>query len=49
MYATLTMPPEALPIVKSSIQTRRKALAFSLRRYRERLADFERQHQMTSE
>lgn len=36
-------------MVKSSIQTRRRSLEFSLRQYRARLAGFERQHQMTSE
>jgi hypothetical protein len=49
MQATLTIRQEALPIVKSSIQTRRKSLEFSLRQYRARLDGFERQHQMASE
>jgi hypothetical protein len=49
MQATLTIRQEALPIVKSSIQARRKALEFSLRQYRGRLEGFERQHQMMSE
>lgn len=49
MQATLTMRQEALPIVKSSLQTRRKALEFNLHQYRTRLTDFERQHQMASE
>ena len=49
MQATLTVRQEAVPIVKSSLQARRKALEFSLRQYRARLTDFERQHQMASE
>lgn len=49
MQATLTLRQEALPIVKSSLKTRRKALEFNLRQYRTRLTDFERQHQMAWE
>lgn len=49
MQATLTLQQEAVPIVKSSLETRRKSLEFGLRRYQARLADFERQHQMASE
>jgi hypothetical protein len=49
MQATLTIRQEAVPIVKSSLATRRKSLEFGLRRYRARLDGFERQHQMTSE
>jgi hypothetical protein len=49
MRATLTMSQEALPVVKSSLQARRKALEFSLRQYRSRLLGLERQHKMVSE
>ena len=49
MQATFTIRQEALPIVRSSLQARRKSLEFSLRQYRARLDGFERQHQMTSE
>ena len=49
MQATLTIRQEALPIVKASLQVRRKSLEFSLRQYRARLDGFERQHQMASE
>jgi hypothetical protein len=49
MQATLTIRQDALPVVKSSLQARRKALEFSLRQYQARLTDFERQHQMASE
>jgi hypothetical protein len=49
MPATLTIRQEAVPIVKSSLATRRKSLEFSLQQYRARLDGFERQHQVTSE
>ena len=49
MQATFTMRQEALPIVRSSLQARRKSLEFSLRQYRAQLDGFERQHQMASE
>ena len=49
MQATLTLRQEAVPIVKSSLQTRRKALEFSLRQYHTRLLGFEQQHKMASE
>jgi len=48
MQATLTIRREAVPIVKASRETRRKAPEFSLRQYRTRLASFEQQHQMAS-
>jgi len=49
MQATLTIRQEALPIVKASLQVRRKSFEFSLRQYRARLDGFERQHLMASE
>lgn len=49
MQATLIIRQDALPVIKSSLQARRKALEFSLRQYRARLTDFERQHPMASE
>ena len=49
MQATLTIRQEAVPIVKSSLETKRRSLEFSLRQYRARLTGFERQHQMASE
>jgi len=49
MQATLTIRQEAIPIVKSSLATRRRSLEFSLQQYQARLAGFERQHQMASE
>jgi hypothetical protein len=49
MQATLTLQQEAVPIVRSSLETRRKSLEFGLRQYQARLAGFERQHQMASE
>ena len=49
MQATLTIRQEAVPIVKSSLEARRKSLEFGLRQYRTRLDGFEQQHQMASE
>jgi hypothetical protein len=49
MRATLTIRQEAVPVVKSSLEMKRKSLTFNLRRYQTRLTDFEQQHQMTSE
>jgi len=49
MQATFTIRQEAVPIVKSSLEAKRRSLEFSLRQYRERLAGFEQQHQMASE
>ena len=49
MQATLTIRQEAVPIVRSSLEARRKSLEFSLRQYRARLDGFEQRHQMASE
>jgi hypothetical protein len=49
MQATMTMREEAVPVVRSSLEMKRKALEFNLRQYQERLAAFESQYQMTSE
>jgi len=49
MEATMTMLPEALPIVKSSLALKRKSLEFNLSHYRTRLNAFETQYQMSSE
>ena len=49
MQATVVMQSEAVPVVRSSLDMKRKALEFNLRQYQARLATFERQHQMTSE
>ena len=49
MQATLTIRQEAVPVVKSSLEMKRKSLTFNLRRYQTRLTDFEQQHHMTSE
>ena len=48
MQSTFTIRPEAVPIVKSSLETRRRSLEFSLRQYQARLSGFEQQHQMAS-
>ena len=49
METTLTMQSEAVPVIKSCLDMKRKALEHNLRRYKDRLAAFERQFQMTSE
>jgi hypothetical protein len=49
MQATLTLQSEAIPVVRSSLDMKRKALEYNLRQYQARLAAFEKQHQMTSE
>jgi hypothetical protein len=49
MEMVMKIEPDALPIVKSSLEMKHKALEFILRQYRERLATFERTRQMSSE
>lgn len=48
MQATMTRQQQAVPVVKASLEMRRKALEFNLRQYQARLTGFERQYQMTS-
>jgi hypothetical protein len=49
MEATMTMKQEAVPVVRSSLALKRKALELGLHQYEERLAKFERQFQMSSD
>lgn len=49
MQATLMMQQEAVPIVRSGLEMKRKALEFTLRQYRTNLTGFEKRHRMTSE
>jgi len=49
MQTTLILDQEALSIVKSSLEMKRKALDLKLRQYQERLGAFEQAHRMTSE
>ena len=49
MQTTMTLDQEALLVVKSSLEMKRKALDFNLRQYKDRLAAFELAHQMTSD
>ncbi len=49
MQTTMIIEHEALPVVRSSLTMKRKALEFNLRQYRQRLAAFEQVHQMTNE
>lgn len=46
---TITLQWEVVPIVKSSLEMKRKALEFNLGRYKGRLAAFERRYGMVSE
>ena len=46
---TITLQWEVVPIVKSSLEMKRKALGFGLSRYKERLTALERRYGMTSE
>jgi hypothetical protein len=46
---TITLQWEVVPIVKPSLEMKRKALEFGLGRYKERLIALERQYEMTSE
>jgi hypothetical protein len=46
---TITLQWEVVPIVKSSLEMKRKTLGFGLSRYKERLTAFERRYGMTSE
>jgi len=46
---TITLQREAIPILKSSLEMKRKALEFNLSRYKERLTAFERRYGMSSE
>lgn len=49
MQTELTIRQEALPIVKASLEMKRRSLEFNLRRYGARLDEFEQQYQMTSD
>ena len=45
---TLNLRQEALPVLKSSLELKRKTLEFNLEHYRERLRDFEKRFGMSS-
>lgn len=45
----LTMQSEAVPVIKSCLDMKRKALEHNLRRYKDRLTAFEEQFHMSSE
>jgi hypothetical protein len=49
METIMTLQQEAVPIVRSSIEMKRKALEFNQSQYRQRLSAFEQTHRMTSE
>ena len=45
----LTLREEVIPLVRSSLGLERRALEFNLRKYQDRLAQFEQQHGMNSQ
>ena len=49
MQATVTLESEAIPVVKSCLELRRKGLELSLRQYQDRLTAFEERYRMSSE
>jgi len=49
MQATFTIQQEAVPLVRSGLEMKRKTLEFNLRQYHTDLAGFEKRHRMTSE
>ena len=49
MEAVITIRQDVLPVLKSGLELKQRALRLSLDRYRARLRDFEDRHCMTSE
>ncbi len=49
METTMTIQQEAIPVIRSSLEMKRKALGFNLDEYRRRLAALEAEHKMSSE
>ena len=49
MQTTMTLDQEALSVVKSGLEMKRKALDLNRHQYKERLAAFELSHRITSE
>lgn len=49
METTMVLQQDAVPIVRSGLQMKRKSLELNLRQYQQQLTMFERQYQMTSE
>ena len=47
--STLTLQEEAIPLLQSGLAMKKAALGFSLRRYSERLKNFERLYDMDSQ
>lgn len=46
---TMTLEQRAIPLVKSSLAMKRRALEFGLQQYRRRLAEFEKKYNQTSQ
>ncbi len=49
MQSTVHLQEDAVPIVRASLDMKRRALEFALRQYQTRLSAFESLHHMTSE
>lgn len=49
MVTTLTLQPQAVPLLKAGLELKRRALEFGRRRYQERLAAFETRHGFDSQ
>lgn len=47
--STLTLREEVVPLVRSSLGLKRRALEFNLRKYQDRLAQFEQRYGMSSQ
>ena len=48
MLRTMTLEAEAVSVVKSGLEMKRKALELGVRQYKERLGVFEQKYQMNS-
>lgn len=49
MQATITIQQDALPVMRAGLELKRRSLLLSLRRYSDRLRDFEARHNMSSD
>ena len=49
MQETMTIQSEALPVIRSSLEMKRKALEFNLRQYRQRVTAFEQTFKMSGD
>ena len=49
MMSTISIEDKTLPLLKDSIEMKKRALDFAAGRYEKRLRDFEKRHQLTTE